>query len=75
MCEFPQISHTQTVLYEIIIVRLGYYKFCARWVLKMLMGAHKTQRMALASVEFMQKGTTVMLEVYCKTLKELCRAI
>jgi hypothetical protein len=24
-------------------VRLGHYKFCARWVSKMLMGAHKTQ--------------------------------
>jgi hypothetical protein len=29
-------------------VRLGYYKFWARWVLKMLTGAHKTQRMASA---------------------------
>lgn len=28
LCEFPQISHT--VLYKIIIVRLGYHKFCAR---------------------------------------------
>jgi hypothetical protein len=28
--------------------RLGCHKFCARWVLKMLMGAHKTQRMASA---------------------------
>jgi hypothetical protein len=29
-CEFPHISCT--VLYEIIIHRLGYHKFCARWV-------------------------------------------
>jgi hypothetical protein len=45
-CEFPQILHT--VLYEIIIVRLGCQKFCSRWALKMLMGAHKTQRVPLA---------------------------
>jgi hypothetical protein len=45
-CEFTQIS--RTVLYEIITVRLGYHKFCARCVLKMLMGAHKTQRTASA---------------------------
>jgi hypothetical protein len=45
-CEFPQISCT--ILYEIITVRLGYHKFCARWPLKMLMGAHKAQRMASA---------------------------
>jgi hypothetical protein len=43
-CEFPQISHT--VLYGIIRVRPGYHKFCARWVPKMLTGAHKTQGMA-----------------------------
>jgi hypothetical protein len=30
-CEFPQIS--RTVLCEIIIVRLDYHEFCARWVL------------------------------------------
>jgi hypothetical protein len=29
-CEFPHIS--RTVLYEIITDRLGYHKFCARWV-------------------------------------------
>jgi hypothetical protein len=43
-CEFPHISYT--VLHEIIIVRLGYHKFCARWVPKKLTDAHKTQRMA-----------------------------
>jgi hypothetical protein len=45
-CEFPQIS--RNVLYDITTVRLGYQKFCARWVAKMLMGAHKTQKMASA---------------------------
>jgi hypothetical protein len=43
LCDFPQISCT--VLYEIITVRLGYHKFYTRWVLKMVMGVHKTQRM------------------------------
>jgi hypothetical protein len=38
-CENPQISCT--VLYKIITVRLGCHKFCARWVPKMLTGAHK----------------------------------
>jgi hypothetical protein len=42
-CEFPQIS--RTVLYEIITVRLRYYKFRAKWVPKMLTGVHKTQKM------------------------------
>jgi hypothetical protein len=45
-CEFSQISIT--FLYEIIAVRLGYHKFFARWVLKILMGVHKTQGMASA---------------------------
>jgi hypothetical protein len=45
-CEFPQISHT--VLYEITTVGPDYRKFCARWVLNMLTGAHKTQTMASA---------------------------
>jgi histone-lysine N-methyltransferase SETMAR len=44
--EFQQIL--LTVLYEIITVRLGYHKFCARWVPKMLTGEHKAQRMASA---------------------------
>jgi hypothetical protein len=43
-CEFPQIL--PTVLCEIITVRLGFQKFCSRWVSKMLMGVHKIQRMA-----------------------------
>jgi hypothetical protein len=45
-CEFQQISNT--VLYDIITVRLGYHEFCARWLPKMLTFAHKTQRMASA---------------------------
>jgi hypothetical protein len=43
--------HT-TLLYEIITVRLGCHKFWAKWVLKMLMSAHKMQRMALVFAEF-----------------------
>jgi hypothetical protein len=42
-CEFPQLS--RTVLYEIIIVRLGYHKFCARWVLKTLTGRKKRREL------------------------------
>jgi hypothetical protein len=44
--EFPLIS--RTVFYEIITVKLRCYKFWARFVPKMLTGAHKTQRMASA---------------------------
>jgi hypothetical protein len=50
LCEFPQISHT--FLYEIIIVRQGYHKFCARWNLKMLMSAHKMHRMTAALTSY-----------------------
>jgi oligoribonuclease (3'-5' exoribonuclease) len=42
--EFPQIS--LIVLYKLTTVRLCYHEFCARWIPKMLKGAHKTQRMA-----------------------------
>jgi hypothetical protein len=49
-CEFPQIS--RIVLYEIITVRLICHKLCARWVSKMITGAHKTQKMALALTFF-----------------------
>jgi hypothetical protein len=38
LCEFLLMS--PIVLYEIITVRLGYHKFCARWVPKMLTGRH-----------------------------------
>jgi oligoribonuclease (3'-5' exoribonuclease) len=47
-CEFPQIS--RILLYKIITVRLGYHKFCSRWVPKMLTGVHKTQKMASALI-------------------------
>jgi hypothetical protein len=46
LCEFLQIS--RTVLCEIITVRVGYHRYCTRWVPKMLTGAHKMQRMASA---------------------------
>jgi hypothetical protein len=49
LCEFPQISCT--VLYRIIMVRLGYHMFCAKRVPKMLMDAHKMQRMASTFVD------------------------
>jgi hypothetical protein len=52
-CEFPQVP--SIVLYEIIAVRLGYHKFCARWVPKMLTAEHKTQRMAPASTFFLER--------------------
>jgi hypothetical protein len=45
-CKFPQIP--RTLLYEIITIRLGYHKFCARWVPKIPTGAHKKQRIASA---------------------------
>jgi hypothetical protein len=47
--EFPQFSWT--VLYNIITVRLRCHKFCTRRVPKLLTGAHKMQRMALAFLE------------------------
>jgi hypothetical protein len=46
LCEFPHIL--PTVLYKIITDTLGCHKFCTSWVLKMLTGAHKMQRMASA---------------------------
>jgi hypothetical protein len=52
-CEFLQIS--RTVLCEIITVRLGYHKFCPRWVPRILTGAHKSQKMASAFVDFLEK--------------------
>jgi hypothetical protein len=39
-CGFPQIL--RPLLYEIIAVRLGFRKLCARWVPKMHTGAHKS---------------------------------
>jgi hypothetical protein len=53
-CEFPQIS--RTVLYDNIPVRLGYHhKFCSRLVPNVLTGAHKTQRMTSAFVDFLER--------------------
>ncbi|GFU64742.1 uncharacterized protein TNCV_876651 [Trichonephila clavipes] len=43
---FPNIS--RTVLYETVTGKLGYRKFCARWVPKMLTEIHKTSRMGAA---------------------------
>lgn len=43
---FPQIS--RTVVYEILTEKLGYRKFCARWVPKLLTEELKTKRMGLA---------------------------
>jgi oligoribonuclease (3'-5' exoribonuclease) len=47
--EFPQIL--SAVLYEIITVRPGYRKICARWVPKIITRAHKTYRMTSAFVK------------------------
>ena len=44
--EFPQIL--RTTFYRIVTERLGYHKFCARWVPKQLTDLHKTQRMGSA---------------------------
>ena len=44
--EFPQIS--RTTLYRTVTDRLGYHKFCARWVPKQLTDLRKTQRMGSA---------------------------
>jgi hypothetical protein len=43
---FPQVS--RTLLFEIVTKKLGYHKFCARWVPKMLTDRHKEQRMGAA---------------------------
>ncbi|GBM28212.1 Histone-lysine N-methyltransferase SETMAR [Araneus ventricosus] len=42
----PNIS--RTVLFETVTGKLGYRKFCARWVPKMLTEIHKTSRMGVA---------------------------
>jgi hypothetical protein len=44
LCGFPELPYI--LLYKIIIVRLCYQKFCARWVPKMLTGTHKMQKIA-----------------------------
>jgi len=49
--EFPLIS--RSLLHEIVTEKLGYHKFCARWVPKLLSEDHKKQRMA-ASLTFLE---------------------
>jgi len=39
--EFPQTA--RIILHRIVTDRLGYHKFCARWVPKQLTDFHKTQ--------------------------------
>jgi hypothetical protein len=39
------------------------------------MGTVFWDRRGVLMVEFMQQGTIITSEVYCKTLKKLCRAI
>lgn len=43
---FPQIS--RSLVHEILVDKLGYHKFCARWVPKILTEDHKKQRLAAA---------------------------
>lgn len=43
---FPQVS--RTLLFEIVTQKLGYHKFCARWVPKLLTDHHKGLRMGAA---------------------------
>ncbi|GFX58973.1 uncharacterized protein TNCV_806771 [Trichonephila clavipes] len=42
----PEVS--MTTLYEVVTVKLGYRKLCARWVPKMLTEEHKKKRMGFA---------------------------
>ncbi|GFW90335.1 tropomodulin [Trichonephila clavipes] len=42
----PEVS--MTTLYEVVTVKLGYRKLCARWVPKMLTVEHKKKRMGFA---------------------------
>lgn len=51
--QFPHISGT--FRYDIIILRLSYHTFCARWVSKILTGEHKTQRIAPVGFDFLQQ--------------------
>jgi hypothetical protein len=67
-CEFTQIS--RPLLYEIITVRLGYHKFCTRLIPKMLMGAHKTRRMASALTLTFIDDTTKMAMYFSITSYE-----
>ncbi|GBN27128.1 hypothetical protein AVEN_120324-1 [Araneus ventricosus] len=51
LLEFPQISGS--LLHEIVVRKLGYHKFRARWVPKLLTEDYKKQCMA-ASLEFLK---------------------
>ncbi|GBM57206.1 Histone-lysine N-methyltransferase SETMAR [Araneus ventricosus] len=51
----PNIS--RTVLYETVAGKLGYRKFCARWVPEMLTEIHKTSRMG-AALKFLSRYHT-----------------
>ncbi|GBN04732.1 hypothetical protein AVEN_225484-1 [Araneus ventricosus] len=48
---------SRTVLYETVTGKLGYRKFCARWVPKMITENHKTSRMG-AALEFLSRHHT-----------------
>ncbi|GBO26194.1 hypothetical protein AVEN_213794-1 [Araneus ventricosus] len=50
-------NNSQTVLYETVTGKLGYRKFCARWVPKMLTEIHKTSRMG-AALKFLSRYHT-----------------
>jgi hypothetical protein len=66
LCEFPQIPCT--LFYEIITVRPGYHKFCARGIPKILKTAHKMQR--LASALTLYSDTTKMTTNFSVTSYE-----
>jgi hypothetical protein len=54
--QFVQIANIScAILYEIIIVRLDYYKFCERCFPKMLMGAYEMQRVASFSFDILKR--------------------
>jgi hypothetical protein len=50
-------------------------KKCKQISARKLMAAVFWDRKGVLMVEFMQQGTTITSEVYCKTLKKLCRVI
>ena len=51
--EFPRTL--RITLYQIVTDRLGYHKFCARWVPKQLSDFHKTQKMGSALTSTTEK--------------------
>lgn len=51
---------SRSLLHERVSEKLGYYKFCACWVPKMLMYYHKSKRMSLA----------IVFLFFCMTWKE-----